>query len=143
MATTWQSKGRWPMFLLYSRCPFWHVTEPYASMQGSCFLPQDHCPMSTANIHIGSSCACGGGQSRFGLVLVNGLANQKQFWSAIQTNHITVSRCRHCYGEVVTHSTNSHVVLIAHLLSLSKIRAVLRAFYTMRYIDAGKGWLYF
>ncbi len=32
-----------------------------------------------------------------------------------------------------------HLVLITHLLSLSKIRAFLRAFYTMRYIDDAKG----
>ncbi len=58
-----------------------------------------------------------------------------------QTNHTTVSRCRQYDGEVVIHSTNSHLVLITHLLSLSKIRALLRAFYTMRYIDDAKRWL--
>ncbi len=60
-----------------------------------------------------------------------------------QTNHTTISRCHHCYGEVVIHSTNGHLVLITHLLSLSEIRALLRVFYTMRYIDDAKGWLYF
>ncbi len=56
-----------------------------------------------------------------------------------QTNHTTVSRCRHCGDEVVIHSTNSHLVLLTHLLSLSKIRAVLRAFYTMHYKTMLKG----
>ncbi len=60
-----------------------------------------------------------------------------------KANHTTVSRCCHYDGEVVIHSTNSHPVLITHLLSLSKIRAVLRAFYTMSYIDDAKGWLHF
>ncbi len=59
-----------------------------------------------------------------------------------QTNHTTVSRYPHCDGEVVIHSTNSYLVLITHLLSLRKIRAVLRVFYTMHYIDDAKGWLY-
>ncbi len=52
-----------------------------------------------------------------------------------QTNHTTVSRCRPYDGEVVIHSTNGHLVLITHLLSLSKLRTHLRAFYTMNYID--------
>ncbi len=59
------------------------------------------------------------------------------------TNHTTVARCCHCDGEVVIPSTNGNLVLITHLLSLSKIRALLRAFYTIRYIDDAKGWLYF
>ena len=36
-----------------------------------------HCPISTATTHIGSSCACNGGQSHFCLVLVNGLGQSK------------------------------------------------------------------
>ncbi len=36
-----------------------------------------HCPISTATTHIGSSCACSGGQNRFGLVLVHGLGQSK------------------------------------------------------------------
>ncbi len=55
-----------------------------------------------------------------------------------QTNHTTVSRCRQCDGEVFIHTINGHLVLITHLLSLSKIRAHLRAFYTMRYMDDAK-----
>ena len=95
-----------------------------------------HCPTSTATTHIGSCCACS-----FGLVLVNGSASK-----AVPVSYpkaIIPSRCRHCDGEVVIHTTNDHLVLITHLLSLSKIRALLRAFYTMRYIDNAKGWLYF
>ncbi len=42
-------------------------------------------------------------------------------------------------SEVVIHSTNGHLVLITHLLSLIIIQALLRAFYTMRYIDDAKG----
>ena len=59
------------------------------------------------------------------------------------TIYTTVSRYRQCDGAVVIYSTNGHLVLITHLLSLSKIRALLRALYTMRYIDNAKGWLYF
>ncbi len=36
-----------------------------------------YCPISTATTHIGSSCACSGGESRFGLVLVDGLGQSK------------------------------------------------------------------
>ncbi len=44
---------------------------------------------------------------------------------------------------MVIHLTNGHLVLITRLVSLGKIRALLRAFYAMRYIDDAKGWLYF
>ncbi len=68
-----------------------------------------------------------------------------QFWNAIKSssghlppaNHTTVSRCRHSDGEVAS------LVQITHLLPLSLIPALLRAFYTMRYIGDVKGWLYF
>ena len=50
-----------------------------------------------------------------------------------QTNHTTVSRGYHCVGEMVMHSTNSHLVLVTSLLSSSKIQALLGAFYTIRY----------
>ena len=43
----------------------------------------------------------------------------------------TVVTVKLCDGEVVIHSTNGHLVLITR--SLSKIRALLRAFYTMCY----------
>ncbi len=69
-------------------------------------------------------------------------ANQKQFGQPPQTNHTTVLRCRHCDDDVVVHSTNGHLVLITRLLSLSKIRPLVRAFYTMRFIGDAKGWLY-
>ena len=36
-----------------------------------------HCPIRTATIHIESRCAYSGGQSRFGLVLRNGLGQWK------------------------------------------------------------------
>ena len=49
-------------------------------------------PMSTATTHIGSSCACSGGQSRFGLGLVNDSTNQKQFRSA------TPKQSYHCFA---------------------------------------------
>ena len=35
------------------------------------------CPINTATTHIGSSCACSGGQSHFGLVLVTALGQSK------------------------------------------------------------------
>ena len=56
-----------------------------------------------------------------------------------KTNRTTVSPCRHRDGEVGKQTTNSHLVLITHLLSLSKIRELLKEFYTMRYIDDAKG----
>ncbi len=105
-----------------------------------CSLVYNYGPVSRANAHIGSICACSGGQSRFGLALVDGLGQSKE-GQPPQTNHTTVLRCRHCDGEVVIHSTNGHLVLITRLLSLSKIRTPLRTFYTMRYIDDAKGWL--
>ncbi len=93
-----------------------------------------HCPMSTATTHIGSSCACSGGQSRSWSRFCKWFGQSKAVpVSYPKTNHTTVSRCRHCDGEVVYHSTNGHLILITHLLSLSKIRALLREFYTMRY----------
>ncbi len=63
--------------------------------------------------------------------------------AAVLANHTTVSSCRYCDGEVVIHWTNGHLVLNTHLLSLSKFRTLLRAFYTRRYIDDAKVWLYF
>ncbi len=80
-----------------------------------------------------------------GLVLVTGLGQSSCKSSSGQphkTNHTPVSLCRHCDGDVVIHSTNDHLILITRLLSISKIRALLIAFYTMRYIDYAKGWLY-
>ncbi len=56
-----------------------------------------------------------------------------------KNNHTTVSRRRHCDSEVVIRSTNGHLLLITRLLSLSKIRALLRGFYTMRYNMMLKG----
>ncbi len=38
-----------------------------------------YCPISTATTHVGSSCACSGGQSHFGLVLVTSLGQSKAF----------------------------------------------------------------
>ncbi len=95
---------------------------------------REHCPMSTATTHTGSSCACSGGQSRFGLVLVTAIGQSKA-GQLLRTIHNTVSCCRHCDGEVVIHvlSTNGHLI-ITLLLSMSKIQAFLRAFYTQRYI---------
>ncbi len=64
---------------------------------------------------------------------------------ASKTNRTTVLRCRHCDGEMVIHSTNGQLVCITRLLSLSKIQAILRVFYTVRYtcyIDDAKWWLY-
>ncbi len=55
-----------------------------------------------------------------------------------RTNHTTVSRCRHCDGEVVT---LNRLVFISHLLPMSKIGAFLRAVYTVRDIDDDKLWL--
>ncbi len=87
---------------------------------------REHCPISAATTHIGSSRTCSGSQSRFGLVLVDGLDQSK----AVPVRHpkaiiqLAVSCCCHCDGEVVIDSTNGHLVLITHLLSLSKIRAL-------------------
>ncbi len=50
-------------------------------------------------------------------------------------NHTTGLRCCHCDGEVVTYLTNGHPVFSTRLLSMSKPRALLRAFYTVRSID--------
>ncbi len=94
-----------------------------------------HCPMSTATTHIGSSCACSGGQSRFWSRFGKWFGQSK----AVPISHpqpiIPLFRaCRHCDSEVVIHSTNGHIVLSTHLLSLSKIWTLLREFYTMRFI---------
>ncbi len=79
----------------------------------------------------------------FGLVLINGLANQKQFRSA------TPSQSYHCFvpsslwwrsGYTLNQWPSSPN--LTHLLPLSKIQALLRAFYTMRYINDAKGLLY-
>ncbi len=80
-----------------------------------------HCPISTAttSIDTGSSCACSGGQSRVCLVWQLVSAKQRHFRSATP-NQTTVSCCRHCDGEVVKYAANAHVVVITHLLSLSK-----------------------
>ena len=94
-----------------------------------------HRAIRTATTHVGSSCACSGGQSRFSLVLVMISGNQKQFRTA---NHTTVSCCRHCDGEVAIHSTNGNLMLLTRLLSLCKIQVIPRVFYTMRYIDDAK-----
>ncbi len=84
-----------------------------------CFV-RFHCPMSTATTHIGSSCACSGGQSRFWSRFGN---CSRQIYSSSgqppKTNHITFSCCRHCDVDVVIRSTNGHPVLITRLLSLS------------------------
>ncbi len=102
-----------------------------------------HCPMRTATTHIGHSCACSGGQSLFGLILVNISANQKQFRSA------TPSQSYQCFalsslwwrsGYAFNQSPSSHNYSPA---LLSKIQALVRAFYIMRYIEDAKGWLYF
>ncbi len=39
-----------------------------------------------------------------------------------RTNHTTVSRCRHCDGEVVVHSIHGHLVLITRLRLLYHLR---------------------
>ena len=82
-----------------------------------------HGPISAATTHIGSSCASTGDQSRLDHALVTGLGQSiagpvsyPKPWP--KTNHTTVLRCRYCYGEVVIHSTNGHLVLITRLLSL-------------------------
>ncbi len=98
------------------------------------------CPISTAATHIGSSCACSDGQSRFGRWSRPIKSNSGQ---PPQTNHTTVSRYRHCGGVVVIHSINGHRVLhyvITQLLSLSQIRPPLRA---ITHGDDAKGWWYF
>ncbi len=80
---------------------------------------------------IGSSHACSGGQSHFGFVFVDGLCQSKAVLvSHPKTNHTTVSHYRHCDGEMVQY-TNGHLDLITRLLSLSKVKALLRACYTM------------
>ncbi len=87
---------------------------------------------ATCTTQIGSSCACSGGQSLFWSRFrkwprpIKSSSGQPS-----QTNQTTVPCCRHCDGEVVINSTNGHLVLITHLLSSSKIRALPRAFYTM------------
>ncbi len=94
-----------------------------------------HGPISTATTPIACSC----GQSRVGLVLVHGLGQSK----ALPASHPNQS-C-HCValssldGEVVIHY--GHLILTTRLLSLGNILTLLRAFYTMRYIDDAKGWL--
>ena len=65
-------------------------------------------------------------------------ANQEQFRSATNT---TVSRGRHCNGKVVIHLTknvpaNVFLVLITHLVLVSKTRALL-GFYTIYAIVKG------
>ncbi len=90
------------------------------------FFGHDHCPISTATTHIGSSCACSGGKSSFFffyLVLVTALSQSKAVQdSHPETYHTTVSRSRHC--DDVIHSTNGHLVLSSRLLSLSTIQAI-------------------
>ncbi len=98
-----------------------------------------------ATTHLHGHCEIGSCFVSFG-VHVTGLGQSKAVPDSRPKPKATVSRCRHCDGEVVVHSTNGHLVLITlilitRLLSLSKIRAVLRVFYTMRYIDDAKGWL--
>ncbi len=79
----------------------------------------------------------------FCLVLVTALGQSKA-GQLCTTTHNTVSFCRHCDGEVVMHvlSTNGHLIFITRLLSMGKIQAFLRTFYTKRYIVDAKGWLY-
>ncbi len=94
-----------------------------------------HFPISTANTHIGGRCACSGGQKSFSSRFGKGFRPiRSSFGQPPKPNHTTLSPCRHCDGEVFIHSTNgpTHLVLITRLLSLSKIRGLLRAFYTMR-----------
>ncbi len=96
-------------------------------------LLQTPCHISTATTHIGSSCACSGGQSHF---------VSSGDWSPAKVNHTTVhAGYRHSKDEVVIqvlYSTDGHLVLITRLLSMSKIQA----FYTMCYTDDAKQWLY-
>ncbi len=103
--------------------------------------PPDHRPIRTATTHIGSSCACSGSQSLFGLVLEDGLGQSK----AVPDSHPKpIKPLFLAVATVMTKwSTSGHLILITRLLSLSKIRSLFRAFYTMRYIDDAKGCLYF
>ncbi len=91
-----------------------------------------------ATTHTGSSCACCGGPSPFWSRFDKQSPPIKSSSGQLpRANHTTLSRCRHCDGEVVIHSINGYLVLITHLL-----RALLRALYTTHYIDDAKGWLY-
>ncbi len=68
----------------------------------TCQAAGGHCLISTATTHIGSSCACSRGQSRFRLVLVTGLGKSKAVpVSHLITNHTTVLRCHYYDGRVV------------------------------------------
>ena len=104
------------------------------------FSRSGHCPISKAATHIGSSCACGSGQGRFVFFRVTGLGQSKAVPGSHDHEPIIplFSRCRHCGGRVVMHSTNDHPVFITRMLSLSKIQAFLRTFYVRRYREAAK-----
>ena len=58
--------------------------KPKSESAGKFIFLCNHCSISTATTHIGSSCSCSGGQSRFCLVLVDGFGQSKQFQAAIQ-----------------------------------------------------------
>ncbi len=79
----------------------------------------------------------------FGLVLVNVSANQNQFRYPKPIiplfRAVVTVMAKWLYIEPMAIWS----YIIAHLLSLSKIRALLGAFYIMRYIENAKGWLYF
>ncbi len=98
-----------------------------------------HCPISTANTHIGSSCADSGGQVGFGLILVNVVnvsANQKQFRST------TPNQSHHCFA-LSSLWWRSGYTFYQWPSSPNYSPAFIELICTMWYIDDAKGWLYF
>ncbi len=105
------------------------------------------CPMSTATNHIGSNVACSGGQRRFGLVLVDGLGQSKAV--PVSYPKPIIPLLDYCFALSSARRRSGYAFnqwpsclnYCTHLLSIAKIQALLRAFYTMRCIDYAKGWL--
>ncbi len=80
-------------------------------------------------------------RAHFGLILVAALGQSKAFQDSLPEPIIPPFHAVVTVIEVVIDSSNGHLVF-TRLLSLSKIQAILRAFYRVCYIDDAKWWLY-